>query len=323
MARPSLPLGTYGKITVYPTGARYRARCKYRDFDGVTRQVERYGSTSAAAERELKTALRDRVHVSGSEEITPDTKVAVVAELWWLDFQKQGKSPGTLRSYRDRLDRQILPGLGNLRIRELTPGATSRFLGAVAEKHGAGIAKLCRAVLNGVSTLALRHDALDRSPVRDIGKVASTKPRKQARALSVAEVRQLRAYISYDATARSRDLPEFVDMMIATGYGSARPPLWSGTRSTSTRAPWKFAARWSGSRAKGSSSSPNRSRGTVSGYSNSRSGASGCSGHGASGMAGPGDRIPFPRLRRASVSAIRITPRSISMPCSSSQGSRT
>jgi hypothetical protein len=63
-------------------------------------------------------ALRDRVHVGVEAEITPDTKIAGLAETWFAEISAQDRSPGTLRAYRDRLDGQIIPALGNLRVRE-------------------------------------------------------------------------------------------------------------------------------------------------------------------------------------------------------------
>ena len=41
VARPHLELGTHGRIRVYSDPAGYRAVCLYRDWDGVTRQVQR------------------------------------------------------------------------------------------------------------------------------------------------------------------------------------------------------------------------------------------------------------------------------------------
>jgi hypothetical protein len=37
MARPPLPLGSYGKITSWQDGAGWLSRAKFRDFDGVVR----------------------------------------------------------------------------------------------------------------------------------------------------------------------------------------------------------------------------------------------------------------------------------------------
>ncbi len=45
MARPSLPLGTAGRIRTYRTAAGWSARALFRDYDGVTRPVLRVGRT--------------------------------------------------------------------------------------------------------------------------------------------------------------------------------------------------------------------------------------------------------------------------------------
>jgi integrase len=76
---------------------------------------------------------------------------------------------------------------------------------------------MCRSVLSGMCGLAARHDALERNPVRDVGPVSSGVGRRQPRALTAAEARQLRALLTYDDKAIERDLPDFVAMMLATG----------------------------------------------------------------------------------------------------------
>jgi integrase len=217
MARPPLPVGTYGKISIYPYAAGYRARTLYRDYDGVTRRVERHGHTKGVAERALRLALRDRVHVGAGADITPDTKLAVLAEMWFAEVSRLDRSPGTLRAYRERLDRQVIPSLGALRVRELSTGTVDRHLRAVRDKHGAAVAKLCKTVLSGMSGLAARHDAMDHNPVREAGRIVPIKPKRVPRALTVPEIRQVRAWLTYDSRARERDLPDLVDMMLATG----------------------------------------------------------------------------------------------------------
>ena len=75
---------------------------------------------------------------------------------------------------------------------------------------------MTRSVLSGMCGLAARHDAMDRNPVRDAQ--AITQPRKAApKSLTVTQVRQLRALMTYDDTEVERDLPEFVSFMLATG----------------------------------------------------------------------------------------------------------
>ena len=222
VGRPPLSVGTYGSISTAPYGTGYRARTWYRDYDGVTRRVERHGQTKGAAERALRLALRDRVHVGAEAEITPDTKIAGLAEIWFAEISAQDRSPGTLRAYRDRLDRQIIPAVGNLRVRELTTGVVDRHLRAVRDKHGAALAKLCRTVLWGMAGLATRHDALEHNPVRDAGRISPGKPKRVPRALNVAETRELRTWLSNDDKAQERDLPDLVDMLLATGCVWAR-----------------------------------------------------------------------------------------------------
>ena len=62
MSRHPLPLGTWGKVSrrrISP--GSWRAATRYRDTDGVTRTVQAFGATGAAAERALALALKDRL----------------------------------------------------------------------------------------------------------------------------------------------------------------------------------------------------------------------------------------------------------------------
>src|SRR4029453_12999389 len=100
MGRPPLSVGTSGSISTPPYGTGYRARTRYRDYDGVTRRVERHGRTKGAAERALRMALRDRVHVGAGAEITPDTKIAGLAETWFAEISAQDRSRHSARISR-------------------------------------------------------------------------------------------------------------------------------------------------------------------------------------------------------------------------------
>ena len=79
MARPPLPLGTYGRIRAYRRGDGWRARTLYRDWDGATRHVEKHGRTQGAAERALVETLllRHSPWTSVAEDLRPRTVVAV------------------------------------------------------------------------------------------------------------------------------------------------------------------------------------------------------------------------------------------------------
>jgi integrase len=217
MSRPPLPLGTYGRIRTYRQGDGWRARTLYRDWDGATRHVQKHGRTEAAAQRALVEALRDRHRSDSGSLITSDTRVDALAEAWWAEVERARLSPGTLRNYRDRLDRQVIPSLGQLRVRELTTGTIDRHLRVVNDRHGAGTTKLVRTVLSSMCGLAARHDALDRNPVRDVTAITRSTPTRPPRALTAAQAAQLRAALTYDEQAIKRDLPDLVSMMLATG----------------------------------------------------------------------------------------------------------
>src|SRR5436190_22391305 len=112
MSRKPLPLGSWGKITVERSNGSYRARGRYRDYDGRTRQVEASGKTKGEAERRLRESLVSRIRVGPDAEISPESRVRQVAESWWADFETRGASSRTMRLYRGRLDTVILPALG-------------------------------------------------------------------------------------------------------------------------------------------------------------------------------------------------------------------
>jgi hypothetical protein len=179
VARPHLELGTYGRIRLYQDPAGYRAVCLYRDWDGVTRQVQRQAKTKGAAERALSVALRDRGRAGSSQGIAPDTKVADLAEKWFTELE--GKSPSTMQAYRDRLDRQVLPALGNVRVREVTVGLLDRHLAAVRASHGPALAKMTKSVISGMCGLACRHDAMKSNPCRDVARIPSRPGERRAR----------------------------------------------------------------------------------------------------------------------------------------------
>jgi len=132
---------------MYTTSTGYRAMLKYRDEDGVVRQVERHGATKAAADRSLKLAVRDRSY-SGRGVLTREATLAVVAEAWYE--QLRDLSTTTLEAYRYRMDRQVIPALGQLRLRELTVGVLDRHLRAVEANAGVASARMTRSVLSGI-----------------------------------------------------------------------------------------------------------------------------------------------------------------------------
>jgi hypothetical protein len=87
--------------------------------------------------------------VSGSTSAgtSLNTRVNILAEAWFSGLKDL--SPTTKQAYRNRLDQQVLPGLGNLRVRELSVGTIERHLRRITDKHGPAMAKMTKSVLSG------------------------------------------------------------------------------------------------------------------------------------------------------------------------------
>lgn len=217
MGRPPLAVGTAGKVRHYKVEAGWRARAWLRDYDGVTREIERTAPTKAAASSRLAQAVRDRMRVDEAGEIKPDTKVRVLADRWLQEIRNSDRATGTIRAYEDRVSNQVMPALGNLRIQELTTATVDRHLKAVGETHGAGVAKLTRTVLSGMCIYAARQNAMRLNPVREAGTIKATRSKTHPRSLHPVQLRQLRALVTYHSPSRRRDIVDLIDMLIASG----------------------------------------------------------------------------------------------------------
>ncbi|WP_222048194.1 hypothetical protein [Modestobacter lapidis] len=66
----------------------------------------------------------------------------VLADAWFAGLKNL--SPTTMQACHNRLDQQVLPGLGNLRVRELSVGTIDRHLRLIGDKHGPEKAKVDR-----------------------------------------------------------------------------------------------------------------------------------------------------------------------------------
>jgi integrase len=218
MGRPTMPLGSYGKISTKPHGAGFTARTKFRDFDGVVRLVKRNGKTKTAAERALKSALTVRQTPVKDSQVTSETKFAKVAELWFADFaqlvESGQRSPGSLDTYRSIYRTHVEPRLGSLSIREITTPVADRTLSAIKKKSSSR-ARTAKIVISGVMRLAARHGAVPANPVREVGRIDST-PARKPRALTADERTQWLDAVEANAKARRWDLPDLSRMMLAT-----------------------------------------------------------------------------------------------------------
>lgn len=222
MPRPRLELGTWGKIKRKPIAEnKWRARARFRDFTGMTRQREAYGASGPKAERQLIANLRAEVESAG-DSINGRTTVSALSKFWLTDPDLTNNcSEQTIERYTDSLEHHVLPALGEYMLMEATVSRVDKFLRTMAATTP-GLAKTARTVLNGMFKLAVRHDALRSNPVRDVR--LPTNRKKPVQALTVDEVTTLREGLrkwqdgtGYRGPRRGSELLDVVDVMLGTG----------------------------------------------------------------------------------------------------------
>lgn len=228
MPRNPLPVGAHGRITSQRVNeTTWAARTRYRDADGIVRKVEARRRSREAAERALQASLAKRVTPTGGD-VHPATKLSDLAERWFLEeiAASDRKAANTKLRYRQVIDKYVTPGVGGLRVREVTTGTISRYLKKVEREVGATTARTVRSVLSGMFQFAVISEACDRNPVRDVARIAVES--KEVRAMTLADVTALRAAVRADQAAVSIDLPELLDVLLATGcrIGEALALRW-------------------------------------------------------------------------------------------------
>lgn len=224
MARPPLPIGTYGKVTIYPRPeGGFRARVRFRDYDGAVRHVERHGASRTAATNNLREALRDRGQAVVGSDVTPDTKMSAVAELWLRELDESDRALRTKITYREVWERHLLAAVGELRVRDMRVSRVDRVIRDLRQHSGPATAKHGKVVLSAMCGLAVRHDALDGNPVRDVATARTTVKREKV-VLDDAGTAGLRTHLldtlpaSTDTErARRDDLVDLVDFLSGVG----------------------------------------------------------------------------------------------------------
>jgi integrase len=242
MARPPLPMGTHGSITIEKRAGRppvYVARCRFRDYDGVTRSLERHGSTKTAANRALQDEIRARTG-SPAAPLRPHHTFERAAERWLAKLDAQVadgvRKVTTADTYRQRLHSVILPAIGQWRLRECTVAQLDGFFTGLAANHGAQSRKTVRTVVSLILRVAVQHQAIPDNPVRHLDPIEGDT--RQPRALTAEERRRFLDWMNgtaadkeearAQAAARRRDLPDLVTFMLGTGVriGEALGVRW-------------------------------------------------------------------------------------------------
>lgn len=88
----------HGAITAARKDGQWVARCRVRDLDGVTREVERWGSSRTAAQRALQDELRQR-RGERTELLRPNSRFREAAAIWMGKIRER-REDSTVDTYR-------------------------------------------------------------------------------------------------------------------------------------------------------------------------------------------------------------------------------
>ncbi|WP_165968225.1 tyrosine-type recombinase/integrase [Saccharopolyspora elongata] len=114
----------------------WRARTRFRAFDGKTRLVERSGPTEKRAVERLESAI-EQLQKSRAR-LTVDFKFRDVAGVW-LEKVAQRRAETTRDNYEQTLKRIVLDRIGDLRLREISVPVLEEFFEKLeADGYSAG-----------------------------------------------------------------------------------------------------------------------------------------------------------------------------------------
>ena len=98
----------------------------YIFVDGEKKQIERKGGST---KREALEKLNEEIYKDNSGFERPkETLFKVYLDMWLEDFIKPNKSVNTHSSYKNSVDKYIVPFLGNLKLCEIKPIHIEKFL---------------------------------------------------------------------------------------------------------------------------------------------------------------------------------------------------
>ena len=156
---------SFGTIRRLPSG-RYQAR--YPGPNGLLRTAPDTFESRPDAARFLSAVETDMQRGLWSDHKTGDTTVRVYADAWLAERRVRGRplAPRTVDTYRHSLDMWILPFLGEMPLRTLTPAVVRRWHAEVAASTGTTATRQAYALLHAILNTAVADDAIGRNPCR-------------------------------------------------------------------------------------------------------------------------------------------------------------
>jgi len=216
-----MPPGTWGSIGVYKTAAgTHEASANYVYFSGRVARIRARAVSAQAARTALVRKLQELNGAEASDDdLTPLTTVAQLAAFWLREKEAQGVATNSLKAYRSTVANQIVPVIGERRLRDCRTSTLDRV---VKDRAALGFSPtMLRKVLHGMFAVAVRHDVMASNPVRDVARIS--KPRREIEYLDMDQIQDVRGLVAA-STRRKRpgprpttDLMDAVDLILGTG----------------------------------------------------------------------------------------------------------
>lgn len=238
----ALAVGTHGEIRSYYRiddvwhihhGGRphrhpdmWKAACQYRDDDGVVRRLQQSDSTESGARQRLREYLAART--TTGQRLTDRPRVNEAAALY-LDHARRKRAGTTYDRYRGIVDNHILPRMGELHIRECTPGRINGILQAI-EREGAAPNTLrgIRACISGIMQVAIDRDIITVNPVKSVRNIEGGTVRAAEAFDDALQLVDFLHKVDNDKWAGRADLPDLLRFLFGTGcrIGEALALRW-------------------------------------------------------------------------------------------------
>jgi integrase len=207
---------------------RWVARCRFRQLNGETIRVERWGSSKTAANNNLQDELRKRAS-ERTTMLSAASRFAEAAELHLIKIAER-REASTYDLYRYWSDTVVLPAIGQLRIYECDVAQLDAyFTDLQRRRYAPNTRRTLRAIVSGAMQQAVLHRAAPGNPVRELERIEEPKGKRKAqpRGLTMEERRRLLGWLDSTSddpkvvrrqkVAQDADLPDLVRFVLGTG----------------------------------------------------------------------------------------------------------
>jgi integrase len=206
--QPQKKKATYGGGSIYQRKSDGRYVAKYKHPD-TGQPILRYAATYKEAEKELETIkfeIRQGTFVTG-----PNQKVKDYMMQWLEDVHKPEINLNTYSKHRSIIYRHIIPGLGHLELKKLTPQLVQKFY---TDTEKAGLKKSSVRDIHKVLRNALKNAARWGMVSQNVcDKVTPPRPGKSKHTmLTVEQIQQL-----LQAAKNHAGMEAFIKLVMTTG----------------------------------------------------------------------------------------------------------